>query len=62
MVHCSMVYTERADKAAVSRGTRHASAVSMYTTFGGYLKTRYKKLVTHVKSPAGAVRLLESGE
>ena len=30
--------------------------------FGGYLKMRYKKLVTHVKSHASAVSLLESGE
>ena len=30
--------------------------------FGGYSKTRYKKLVTHVESHASAVSLLESGE
>ena len=30
--------------------------------FGGYLKTRYKKLFTHVKSHASAMSLLESGE
>ena len=30
--------------------------------FGGYSKTRYKKLVTGVESDASAVSLLESGE
>ena len=30
--------------------------------FGGYSKTRYKKLDTHVESHASAVGLLESGE
>ena len=30
--------------------------------FGGYSKTHYKKLVTHVESHASAVTLLESGE
>ena len=30
--------------------------------FGEYLKTRYKKLVTHVESHASAMSLLESGE
>ena len=30
--------------------------------FGGYSKTRYKKLVSHVESHASAVSLLESGE
>ena len=29
---------------------------------GGYSKTRYKKLVTHVESHASAVSLLESRE
>ena len=59
MVHGCMVYTERAEMAAVSCGTSHASAVS---TPGGYSKTRYKKLFTHVDSHASAVSLLESGE
>ena len=31
-------------------------------SFGGYSKTCYKKLVTHVESHASAVGLLESGE
>ena len=30
--------------------------------FGGYSKTRYKKLFTHVESHASALSLLESGE
>ena len=54
------VHTERAEMAAVSCGTSHASAVS--TQFGGYSKTRYKKLFTHVESHASAVSLRESGE
>ena len=54
MVHGSMVYTERAEMAAVSCGTSHASA--------GYSKMRYKKLLTRAESHASAVSLLESGE
>ena len=42
--------------AAVSCGTRHVS------TPGGYSKTLYKKLFTHVESHANAVSLLKSGE
>ena len=60
MVHGCMVYTERAEMAAVSCGTSHASAVVHH--FGGYSKTRYKKLFTHVESDASAVSLLNSGE
>ena len=48
MVHGCMVYTERAEMAAVSCGTSHDSAI--------------KKLFTHVESHASAVNLLESGE
>ena len=64
MVHGCMVYTERAEMAAVSCGTSHASAVS--TRLRWILKekkekTRYKKLVTHAESHASAVSLLESG-
>ena len=55
-----MVYTERAEMAAVSCGTSHASAVSIHY-FGRYSKQHYKKLVTHVESHASAVNLLESG-
>ena len=55
-----MVYTERAETAAVSRGTGHVSAIS--TPLDGYSKTRYKKIVTHVESHASALSLLESGE
>ena len=60
MVHGCMVYTERAELAAVSCGTSQASAVS--TPLRGYSKTRYKKLFTHIESHANAVSLLESGE
>ena len=56
-----MVFTERAETAAVSCGTSHASAVSIHY-FGRYSKQRYKKLVTHVESHASAMNLLESGE
>ena len=34
----------------------------MYTTLVAYLKTRYKKLFTHVESHASAASLLKSGE
>ena len=61
MVHGCMVYTERAEMAAVSCGTSHASAVSTPLRWI-FKKTRYKKLVTHVESHASAVSLLESGE
>ena len=53
-----MVYTERAETAAVLCGTGHASAVSTP------LRWIFKKraiLLTYVESPARAVRLLESG-
>ena len=51
MVHGCMVYTERAEMAAVSCGTSHATSVDIQ-------KTRYKKLVTHVESHASTVNLL----
>ena len=56
MVHGCMVYTDRADTAAVSRGTSHASAVSTP------LRWIFKKSCSRVKSRASAVSLLESGE
>ena len=56
-----MVYTERAETVAVSRGTNHANAVK-YTTSMAFQNTRCKKLVTHVESNASAVSLLESGD
>ena len=60
-VHGCMVYTERAEMAAVSCGTSHASAVS--TPLRWLFKKRaIKKLFTHVESHASAVSLLESGE
>ena len=43
-----MVYTERAEMAAVSCETSHASAAS--TPLGWISKTRYKKLLIHVES------------
>ena len=54
MVHGGMVYAERAEMAAVSCGTSHAS--------GEYSEMRYKKLVTHTESSASAVCLLKSRE
>ena len=61
MVHGCMVYTERAEMAAVSCGTSHASAVS--TPLRWIFKNAlYKKLFTHVESHARAMSLLEGGE
>ena len=62
MVHGCMVYTERAEMAAVSCGTSHASAVSTPLWWIFFIKKRYKKLFTHVESHASAVSLLESRE
>ena len=62
MVHGCMVYTERAETAAVSCGTTHVSAVSIYTTSVDIQKPRYKKLVNRVESHASAVSLLKDGE
>ena len=61
---CTVVWctgTERAEMAAVSRGTGHVSAVStpLRWIFKNVLK---KKEVTLVESHASAVSLLESGE
>ena len=47
-MHGYMVYTERAEMAAVLCGTSDASAVS--TPLRWIFKTRYKKLFTHVES------------
>ena len=55
-----MVYTERAEMAAVSCGTSHASAVSTPLRWI-FEKRAIKKLFTHVESHASAVSLLESG-
>ena len=58
-----MVYTERAETAAVSRGTSHVSAVrTPLRWLKEKEKTRYKKLVTHVDSHVRTVSLRESGE
>ena len=40
----------------------HVAPAMQVHHFGGYSKTRYKKLFTHVESHASALRLLESGE
>ena len=60
-----MVYTERAEMAADSCGTSHASTVStplQWIFKKKKKKKRYKKLFTHVESHVSAVSLLESGE
>ena len=57
------VHRTCAQTASVSWGSCHASTVTVYLHhFGGYSKTRYKKLVTHVESHASTVNLLDSGE
>ena len=56
-----MVYTERAEMAAVLCGTSHASAVDT-PLWWIFQKTYYKKLVIHVESCASTVSLLESGK
>ena len=58
MVHGCMVYTERAEMAAVSCGTSRCK----YTTSVDIQKRAIKKLFTHVESHASGVSLLESGE
>ena len=60
-MHDCMVYTERAETAAVSCGTSHVSAVSTSLRWIYIYKT-YKKLVTHIESHVSAVSLIESGE
>ena len=61
MVHGCMVYTKRAETAAVSCGTSHAGDVS--TPLGWIFKNiAIQKLVTHVESHASAVSLLGTGE
>ena len=61
MVHGWMVHTEL----ALRRQQFHVAPAmpALYVLhFGGYSKTRYKKLVTHVESHESAGSLLESGE
>ena len=59
-----MMYTERAETAAVSCGISHVSSVR--TPLRWILKqkqnTHSKNLVTHVEPHASAVSLLESGD
>ena len=60
-----MVYTELAETATVSRGTRRVSALYAHH-LGEYSKTRYKKkekkLFTNVETHASSASLFESGE
>ena len=61
MVHGCMVYTELAPRRLQFHVAPAMPALQVHH-FGGYSKTRYKKLFTHVESHACAVSLLESGE
>ena len=56
-----MVYTERAETATVSRGTRRMPALHAHH-LAEKKKKKKKKLVTHVETHTGAANLLESGE
>jgi len=75
MVHGCMVDTERAETAAVSRGTSHVTIkqrckyttsvdvqTTTTTTTTTTTKTQYNKLVIHVESHASAVSVPEGGE
>ena len=75
MVNGCMVYTERAETATVSRGTRRMPALHAHHLAEKKAKKkrkekkkrkkekkRKKKLVTHVETHTGAANLLESGE
>ena len=59
-----MVYTERAEIDSLWQQILVAPAMPALSVhhFGGYSKTLYKTLVTHVESHASAECLLESGE
>ena len=61
MVHGCMVYTERAETAAVSYGTSHVSAVNTPPRWI-FNKTRHEKLFTLAEPHASGVRLLEIGK
>ena len=60
MVHGCMVYTDRAETAAVARGASHASAVNTPLRLI-FKNTLLKAIVTHVESHANAMSLFESG-
>ena len=66
MVHNCMMYTERANMAAVLSGTSHVRTKQhcKHTTFGGYSKLAVKRcsLTFRVTSDKNAVGLLKSGE
>ena len=55
-----MVYTQCAEKAAVSCGTSHVSAVNIPLRW--IFKKRAIKLVTHIEPHASAVSLLKRAE
>ena len=61
-VHGCMVYTERAETAAVSRSTSHASTVSTPLRWILKKKKRAIKLVTHIEPHASAMSLLKRTE
>ena len=61
MVHGCMVYTELAPRRQQFHVAPAMPALLVHH-FGGFSKTRYIKLATHVESHASAVSLLESGE
>ena len=63
MVHGFMVYTERAEKAAVSCGTSHAIASAVNTPLWRiFFKKQKEKLNTREESHASIASLHESGE
>ena len=61
MAHGCMVYTELAPRRQQFHVAPAMSALK-YTTSVDIKKRRYKKLVTHVESPASAVSLLKRAE
>ena len=66
MVHSGMVYTERAETAAVARGTSHVTTKQRckHTTSVDIQNLLQKETVTHLKITydKSTVSLLESGE
>ena len=60
MAHGCTVYTERAQTAAVSRGTSHITTTQRceYTTSVEMQKRAIKKPVTHLESHTSAVSML----
>ena len=66
MLHCSMVYTERAETAAVSRGTSHVTTKQhcKYTNSVDIQNALYKSYSHSSRITCGksAMSLLENGE